>query len=140
MTALIPELYCTKFEISLNFYTIVLGFSALYQREEEGFAMLERQGAKLMIDSIDPQASRSWITGKMDHPFGRGINLQIKTADIDTLYEQVQQSAAQIFLPMEEKWYRANDVYVGNKQFIVLDPDGYMLRFFEDIGSKPNLD
>jgi hypothetical protein len=31
---------------------------------------------------------------------------------------------------------RANDVEVGNRQFIVLDPDGYMLRFVQDLGNK----
>ncbi len=136
MAALIPELYCSAFGVSLDFYTRVLGFTVLYQREEEGFAMLERQGAKLMLDTIDPKSSRSWITGDMDYPFGRGINFQIETTDVVALHAQVEKSDAHIFLPLEEKWYRANDVYVGNKQFIVLDPDGYMLRFFEDIGTR----
>lgn len=37
---------------------------------------------------------------------------------------------------MEEKWYRADDAYLGNKQFIVQDPDGFLLRFFEDLGER----
>jgi hypothetical protein len=37
---------------------------------------------------------------------------------------------------IEEKWYRANDVELGNRQFIILDPDGYMLRFFQDLGER----
>lgn len=34
---------------------------------------------------------------------------------------------------MEEKWYRATDKELGNKQFLVQDPDGYLLRFFQDL-------
>jgi hypothetical protein len=37
---------------------------------------------------------------------------------------------------MEEKWYRMNDSKVGNRQFIVLDPDGYLLRFVQDLGER----
>jgi len=25
----------------------------------------------------------------------------------------------------------------GNRQFIVADPDGYLLRFFSDVGRRP---
>jgi hypothetical protein len=25
----------------------------------------------------------------------------------------------------------------GNRQFVVTDPDGYLLRFYEDMGSRP---
>ena len=38
---------------------------------------------------------------------------------------------------MEEKWYRKNDTEVGNKQFLVQDPDGYILRFFQNLGMRP---
>jgi hypothetical protein len=34
---------------------------------------------------------------------------------------------------MEEKWYGVNDSEVLNRQFIVLDPDGYMFRFSQNI-------
>ena len=37
---------------------------------------------------------------------------------------------------MEEKWYRKNDKEVGHKQFLVQDPDGYLLRFFQDLGIR----
>lgn len=40
---------------------------------------------------------------------------------------------------MEERWYRADDREVGNRQFILLDPDGYLLRFYQDLGRRPRL-
>jgi len=36
--ALVPELSITDFAKSLDFYERILGFSIVYQRQEEGFA------------------------------------------------------------------------------------------------------
>lgn len=139
ITPLIPELCCSNIKISLAFYADVLGFEIQYQREEEGFAMLQRQGSRIMLDEIAQNRKgmkRVWLSGLLKKPFSRGINLQIKTSNVDALYSNVQQSGANIFLTIEEKWYRVNDIEVGNRKFIVLDPDGYMLRFAEDLGSR----
>jgi len=139
-TALTPELYCSNIEASLSFYTEILGFNIQYQREEERFAMLERQGSRIMLDEIKNPSmhenSRTWIPAPMEKPFGRGINLEIKTSEVDKLYHHAKQAGANIFLAIEEKWYRANDIEIGNRQFIVLDPDGYMLRFTEELGVR----
>lgn len=139
-TPLTPELCCSNIKASLPFYIDVLGFTIQYQREEDGFAMLERQGARIMLDEIPKDFSneikRTWISGKLEAPFGRGINLEIKTDRIDDLFGRVQQSNTHIFLHIEEKWYRADDVELGIRQFIVMDPDGYMLRFSQDIGKR----
>ena len=99
--------------------------------------MLERQGSRIMLDEIAKDLSkRSWISAPMEVPFGRGINLEIKTTQIDELYNQCMQKNASIFLPIEEKWYQANDIEIGSRQFIVLDPDGYMLRFTQILGER----
>jgi hypothetical protein len=37
----------------------------------------------------------------------------------------------------EQKWYRAGDVETGVHQFLVQDPDGYLVRFAADIGDRP---
>ncbi len=139
ITPLTPELSCSNIKTSLLFYIKILGFSIQYQREEDGFAMLERQGSRIMLDEIGDlvnKANRTWISGSLEAPFGRGINLQIETDKVDELYDCVKKSGVNIFLPIEEKWYRANDVEIGNRQFIVLDPDGYMLRFSQNQGER----
>ena len=51
-TSLTPELSCSDIKKSLQFYTDTLGFIVQYQRPEDGFAMLERQGARIMLDQI----------------------------------------------------------------------------------------
>lgn len=134
MPALIPELYCTSLEVSREFYVSVLGFKVLYERPEEKFVMLEREGAQIMLEELG--ADRNWISAPLETPFGRGVNFQIQVADVDALYERVKNSKSKIFLPIEEKWYRANDAELGNRQFIAQDPDGYLLRFFQDLGTR----
>jgi catechol 2,3-dioxygenase-like lactoylglutathione lyase family enzyme len=140
ITSLTPELCCSNIKTSIDFYTKVLGFEIQYQRDEDGFVMLERQGSRIMLDELNNNsvegASRTWISAVLEKPFGRGMNLEIRTTQIDELYNSVQQSGAIIFLPIEEKWYRVNDSEVGNYQFIVLDPDGYLLRFAQYLGER----
>lgn len=136
MNPLIPELYCSDFQRSLKFYTEILGFTLAYARPEERFAFFEREGAQLMIEqSTDP--ARTWLTAELSPPYGRGVNFQIAVSDVDALYAAVQAAGCRIFLPMEEKWYRRDATLLGNRQFLVLDPDGYLLRFFQDLGVKP---
>jgi uncharacterized glyoxalase superfamily protein PhnB len=79
---------------------------------------------------------RNFIVGEMQKPFGRGINFQTEVADVDVLYKKVQNSGHEIFLPLEEKWYGYDDFEVGNKQFCVQDPDGYLLRFYKSLGKR----
>lgn len=137
ITNLIPELYCTSIKKSILFYTEMLAFNIQYQREDEGFVMLERQGSQIMLEEIR-ETNRTWISAPLEIPFGRGINLQIKTNKIDELYLRIQKAKGNTFLPIEEKWYQANHIELGHRQFIVLDPDGYMLRFVQTLGEKHN--
>ncbi|MDD3029896.1 MAG: VOC family protein [Alphaproteobacteria bacterium] len=136
LNPLIPELLCSDFEASLHFYRTVLGFKVLYRRKAEGFAMLERQGAQLMLDRNRPG---NWVSARLRQPYGRGLNLQIKTRSVRRLYASLQKKKAKIFLPLEDAWYRADKVFLGCRQFIVSDPDGYLLRFYEDLGVRENV-
>ncbi len=133
--SLVPELSIIDFKKSLDFYTRILGFSIEYQRAEEGFAFLSLGDAQIMIDQIGE--SRTWQTGEMKHPLGQGINFQIRVDSIDEIISSLKRENIQLFLDVEEKWYRKNDRQVGNRQFLVQDPDGYLLRFFESLGEKP---
>ena len=129
---LVPELYCSNIEQSLAFYVSVLGFSVRYSRPEERFAYLEREGAELMLEqSTDP-----WLTDELTPPFGRGINLQVEVSDIAALRAAVIKAGHALFQELEDRWYRRDDGDVGNRQFLVQDPDGYLLRFFQSLGSR----
>lgn len=130
---IVPELGCQDVLASLRFYTEVLGFHIRYERPEQGFYFLERQGAEIMIGQMD---ETSWVVAQAEPPFGRGMHFQIGTTDLATLYEVCKGARAVIFRDWEEAWYRANDHYVGQVQFIVQDPDGYLLRFQQGLGRR----
>lgn len=131
---LVPELLVSEIGRSLDFYLRVCGWRVLWQRPEEGFAYLEREGAELMLE--EPRG-RVFLAGALEHPFGRGMNLQIEVADVDALHAAVLAAGLAPFLPLEERWYRTGAVESGNRQFVVADPDGYLLRYFGDLGSRP---
>ena len=131
---LVPELICSDLAGSLHFYTDVAGFRVLYERPEERFVFLDREGAQLMLEQ---PVGRAFLAGELSHPYGRGINLQIEVRDVDVLHARVAASGLRMHLPLEEKWYRRGDAELGNRQFVVEDPDGYLLRFFEDLGTRP---
>ncbi len=134
MATLVPELTCSDFEKTIHFYTDILGFRIVHSQAEEGFAFLEREGAELMIDTIGK--GRTWMSGPMEHPFGRGSNLRIQVSDVQKMYDTVKAANCKIFMDMEEIWYPAGDKETGNRQFIVCDPDGYLLRFFQHLGLR----
>ena len=132
---LIPEFKVKDFEKSFDFYIKLAEFKVLYDRPEEHFAMLDKDGAMLMIELME--TGDRWLVGPREYPLGQGINFQIEVNDIQRLYDNFKQAKYPIFYEMEEKWYRKDDTEVGNKQFLVQDPDGYVLRFFQDLGGKP---
>ncbi|MEO0342845.1 MAG: hypothetical protein AAF198_05350 [Pseudomonadota bacterium] len=72
----------------------------------------------------------------MDHPFERGIDFEIAVAEVKALRDAVIAAGHRPYLDLEEKWYRVGVIYVGNRQFLVQDPDGYLLRFAEDLGRR----
>lgn len=113
-----------------------MGFRVKFDRTNEGFAFLEREGAELMLDTFGK--TRVWLKAPLEYPWGRGINLQIQVEDVDALYKSVQQNNCEVFMGMETKWYKCGRHEKGNRQFIVCDPDGYLLRFFQDLGARPH--
>ena len=137
MARLVPELIVSDHGASLAFYVNVLGFAVLYGRLEEGFSFLDRDGAQIMIDQRSLAPERDWVAAPLEYPFGRGINLEIEVADLDLPYAACVAHGAQIFLAPEEKWYRQEDKLLGVRQFIVMDPDGYLLRLQQSIGTRP---
>ena len=134
--ALVPEFDVTDLEASLAFYLGVLGFRVRYARPEERFVYLEREGAELMLEAASGPGRR-FRTAPLEAPFGRGVNLQIRVGDAQTLLDAARAAGAAIILDIEDRWYRTGADEAGNRQFVVADPDGYLLRFFEDLGLRP---
>ncbi len=134
--ALVPEFAVSDWRASRDFYCRILGFAAVYERPEEGFSYLALGGAELMLDEIG--LGRTFDDGHrpQSHPFGRGLNVQIRVPGIAPLLEALATAGVPLHLGPEERWYRRGDGAVGHRQFVVADPDGYLLRFYEELGLR----
>jgi catechol 2,3-dioxygenase-like lactoylglutathione lyase family enzyme len=130
---LVPELYVQDIERSLWFWCELLGFRALYRRSEAGFAYLERERAQVMLEQW---GSESWSVGEMTEALGRGINLQIATSALQPMLDCLSAAKWPLFVEPTERWYRTGNLESGQRQFLVQDPDGYLLRFAEGLGER----
>ena len=128
-TPLIPELSVSNFERSLKFYIDILGFKIEYDRPQDHFAFLSMDGAQLMIEQINGH----WQTASLEHPFGRGINFQIEVRDIEPMLKRLNQAGHKLFKGPHEEWYQVKNIKKGQRQFLVADLDGYLLRFFQTL-------
>lgn len=130
---LIPELSVSNLENSLNFYKTA-GFNLEYERPENKFAFISLGEIQFMLQELT--ASDKWDIGKLTYPFGNGINFQLEIENIDTIYNAFKENNYKITFDIEENWYRQDNKLLGNKEFLVQDPDGYLLRFSEDLGER----
>lgn len=131
---LIPELTVSNLEKSLAFYT-ALGFKVEYERPEDRFAFLSFQGSQLMLEEVK-KVKDPWRLSSLEFPFGRGINFQIEVEDLAPLLKALKENKVKLFLGPKESWYRQGNRKLGQKEFLVLDPDGYLLRFAQELGEK----
>jgi catechol 2,3-dioxygenase-like lactoylglutathione lyase family enzyme len=136
MPPVVPELDVANLVLSLRFYTDVLGFKLRFERPEEQFAYLTRGLVHLMLEQADGPGRR-FRTAALEHPYGRGINLQIEVPDVDLLHAQAAKAGATIHVSLEERWYLQGNQEAGIRQFVVIDPDGYLLRFCTSLGRRP---
>lgn len=132
---LIPELDVHDLDRSLSFYVDTIGFRIVFARPEERFAYLDLDGVHLMLEEA-AGPGRRFHTAPLEFPFGRGVNFQIEIADVDGLHARALEARAAMVIPLEERWYRQGQIESGNRQFVVADPDGYLLRFFSDLGER----
>ncbi|MCF5142927.1 VOC family protein [Pseudomonas sp. PA-6-1D] len=132
---LVPELMVTDLNRSLEFWVGCLGFTVAYQRLEDGFAYLDLDGAQVMLEQVDPLASQ-WLTGALERPFGRGMNLQIDVVAVHPVIQRLERAAYPVFKACKDVWYRAGEVEVGQREFLVQDPDGYLVRLVERLGER----
>ncbi len=134
---LVPELAVTDCVRSKQFYCDILGFEVIYERPEEGFAALRLGASEIMIDQIGLGRTFGDTHAPQSYPFGKGLNIQIRVPSAKQLLDTVRATDWAIYLPLEDRWYRRGDKEIGQRQFVVADPDGYLLRFAESLGSRP---
>lgn len=129
------ELKVFDLDASRAFYVDGIGFTVAYERPEDDFVALRRGPVALLLEAAS--ADDRVAVGPLERPLGRGINLQIAVEDAAAALARCEAAGYDPMLPLEERWYRADAVEVGNRQFWVQDPDGYLLRLAEDLGTRP---
>jgi len=132
---LVPELTVKDLARSLAFWRDLVGFRVVFDRPEEGFAYLDLDGAEVMLDQYHPDG-RHWLVRPYEPPLGNGINLQIAVAATGPIRDRLAEAGWPLFMPVEDKWYRRDDSEIGQRQFVVADPDGYLLRLAQPLGRR----
>ena len=122
--SLIPELRVSNIEKSKEFY-LKLGFKVMYERKEDKFYFLQLENNQIMIE----EDLKEWKTGELEYPFGRGINLSMEVSNVDELYRKIKEEKLTIFEELKSKKYKVGNEISYNKEFLIQDPDGYLLRF-----------
>ncbi len=145
--SLVPELDVTDLDSSLAFYVGLIGFEVVFERRPERFAYVALDRAELMLQAAEGPGRR-FRTAPVARPFGRGLNLQIAVSDVDHVHQAVVDVGLRLLLDLEERWYdvdvvapagkwnRVGPMQTGNRQFVVEDPDGYLLRLFTSLGTR----
>ncbi|MGE7367801.1 hypothetical protein ACQKKX_01865 [Neorhizobium sp. NPDC001467] len=72
--------------------------------------------------------------GALERPVGRGINLEIKVSDVSVIASSLKAVGWPLFRALKDSWYRIGAEEIGAREFLVQDPDGYLLRFSQPIG------
>jgi catechol 2,3-dioxygenase-like lactoylglutathione lyase family enzyme len=130
---MVPELTVFDFEKSLKFYTEILGFSIKFGRPEENFAYLDQEGVQIMLEQ---NSDGIWKTGVLEPPLGRGINFQMEFENIEPIYQRLKAMDYAFFRESKDIWRRTGNVQSGQREFLIQDPDGYLLRFTQYLGEK----
>lgn len=129
---MVPELLVADLPRSLAFYVDVLGFEVRFRRRDPDFVYLALGGAQLMLETDHETA---WVAGPLDAPRGRGVNLQIEVPDARALRDAVVATGHGLFREIRDTWYGTGDGDgdEGQREFLVQDPDGYLLRFAQPL-------
>ena len=133
--ALAPELLVTDLHRGIEFWSGACGFELRYSRPEERFAYIALGKAHVMLEQVG--VGRNWVTSELEAPLGRGINLQISVPDTGEIVKTLELAGVELFIQPETRWYQMIDGEAGVKQFLVTDPDGYLIRFQSSIGRRP---
>ena len=122
---LIPELSVFDISQTKDFYK-KLGFKIEYERAEENFVFMSFEDSQFMFEQIH---DTGWNTGALEYPLGRGINLSIAVENVEALYETVKNGQMDIYRELTKSTYLVNGIAEEQIEFLIQDPNGYLLRF-----------
>ena len=123
-TKLTPNLIVADVSRSLAFYVDVLGFTRGFTVPDEGplvFGSVTSGPVEIFFnESVTATKEYPSLGGR---PIGLSGTLFIEVADIASYYAQLEPRVT-IVTPLFTQWY-------GMKEFVIADPDGYLITFAE---------
>lgn len=122
---LIPELSVFDILQTKKFYK-ELGFKIEYERQKEKFIFMSFQDSQFMFEQIHDDG---WNMGELSYPLGRGINFSIAVEDVEELYKLVKTLNFEIYKELTRNKYQVNGTEETQIEFLIQDPNGYLLRF-----------
>jgi catechol 2,3-dioxygenase-like lactoylglutathione lyase family enzyme len=133
---------------SVDFYVAALGFAVAVERPARQFAYLTLDGTvDLMLQAADGPGDRL-RTAVLERPFGRGVCVVIPCRDVDALCAAFVAAGGRPLAALGERdyeidvlrptarWAEVGRRRITNRQFVVADPDGYVLRFSAERPSR----
>ena len=115
---LVLELFVRDLAASLDFYT-QLGFEI--ERADDSFAVLRFQGCALLLDQ------RHDLAG-IPVPGRPQANVRLMVRDVDASWELAKRLGASVLVSIADRSY-------GLRDFTLLDPDGFGVRFASTLRS-----
>jgi catechol 2,3-dioxygenase-like lactoylglutathione lyase family enzyme len=130
---IVTELHVADLDVSLAFWTDIIGFEIAFCREEEKFVYLEHpEGQQIMLC----QRHGRFETGPMLPPLGQGAMFQIYFRDVGLMLAKLVAQNWPIYLGPRQVWRRTGDRESGQQEVFVQDPDGYLLMLAQSIGER----
>lgn len=131
---LMAEMMVQDYARSFAFWTGPMGFAVAFTRPAQKLAcLIHPDGAQIMIYERDGD----WETGAMEPPFGRGAVIQVYVSDVNRIAQAVQAADLPFYVALREKWRDWGDRLGGQREFLVQDPDGYLIMVAQRIGERP---
>lgn len=123
---MIPELTVFRIEETKKFYIDLLGFKLEYERPEDKFIFLSFEESQFMFEELH---EKGWNIGEMKYPLGQGINFSLEIKGFDALYARLKEHNIRFYRDLMVSHYEVNDEVIEQKEFLIQDPSGYLLRF-----------
>lgn len=117
----------------MRFYRAV-GFGVRFRRDEPPFAYLELGQAQLMLEQ---EHAQGWNIEPLDRPLGRGVNFQIEVSDANRVLAALEWLGVRPLQGLKDSWYSVAEFQQeGQREVLVQDPDGYLIRFAQNLGRR----
>src|SRR6185369_2332585 len=120
LTNLSPMLCTEDLQGSVDFYTKVLGFTAVEVRDDWGWASLSKDDLWLMLARPNEHEKYDKI--------GFTGSFYFNTDEVDALWSELKDKA--------RVCYGIEDFFYGMREFAIYDNNGYLLQFGQEIDAK----